>query len=117
MMDSTSSKQQRHPLFQPAAAAESPAIARWRWRLVRRVRGLLNKITLATFHPLSDQFIVYGVHTDRLLLTHVVGLVFEKAVDEPLYAPLYARLCHKQRDHELLLDTVTPAVRRFIFRI
>jgi translation initiation factor 4G len=62
---------------------------------------LLNKITPTTYPDLSDEFIKYGVHNDEILLERVVGLIFEKAVEEPHFCSLYSDICKKQCDHEL----------------
>jgi len=60
------------------------------------IRGLLNRITPATYEELSSNFCDYRVHQDRKLLTLVVELIFTKAAEEPNFCALYAALCKKQ---------------------
>ena len=50
----------------------------------RKVRALLNKLTVEEFDPISDQIIAWTNKSqmDRWTLIQVTGLVFEKATDE-----------------------------------
>lgn len=62
--------------------------------LMRRVRGILNKLTPEKFEPLVEQIIKLKIDTmDKM--EAVMILVFEKAIDEPSFAVSYARLCHR----------------------
>jgi len=76
------------------------------------VRGLLNKITPSSYQEvlldfcylnnysfklqLSDEFCAYKFIEDTKLLTPVIDLIFDKAVEEPHFCPLYSDLCKKQ---------------------
>jgi len=62
----------------------------------KELRGLLNKITPSTYEDLSNKFCDYKVHQDPKLLTRVIDLIFDKAVEEPNFCPLYSDLCKKQ---------------------
>jgi len=57
-----------------------------------RVRGLLNKMTWDTFDKLSTQ--LCGIEIDsKDMLSKIISLVFDKAVDEPFFGEMYATLC------------------------
>lgn len=60
--------------------------------LVRRVRGILNKLTPEKFDPLVKEIMELKIDTmDKM--EAVMILVFEKAIDEPNFSVCYARLC------------------------
>ncbi|ORX73827.1 ARM repeat-containing protein, partial [Linderina pennispora] len=65
----------------------------------RKIRALLNKLTLDNFDDVSDDLLKWGnksaAETDGRILRHLIMLVFQKATDEPTWASMYARLCHK----------------------
>ncbi|KAJ2384327.1 hypothetical protein H4S02_004867, partial [Coemansia sp. RSA 2611] len=65
----------------------------------RRMRVLLNKLTLDNFDIVSDELLAWGNksvnETDARMLRHLVLLVYQKAIDEPNWARMYAHLCHK----------------------
>eukprot|EP00854_Cymbomonas_tetramitiformis_P012415 gene12415-14668_t len=63
-------------------------------QLVRSVKGILNKLTPEKFDKLSDQLVELGIATADQL-RGVISLVFDKAVAEPGFCALYARLCMK----------------------
>jgi len=64
-------------------------------RILREVKGLLNKLTLDKFHVISDKILSLGILSDPDILAGVIACVFDKAVDEPRFAPMYAELCYK----------------------
>ncbi|KAJ1731646.1 hypothetical protein LPJ61_002432 [Coemansia biformis] len=70
----------------------------------RGIRVLLNKITPDNFGVVSNQLLAWGEksakETDGRIMRHLIMLVFQKATDEPPWAEMYARLCHK-----LILNT------------
>ncbi|KAJ2737156.1 hypothetical protein IW152_000177 [Coemansia sp. BCRC 34962] len=65
----------------------------------RRMRVLLNKLTLDNFDIVSDELLAWGNksinETNARMLRHLVMLVYQKAIDEPNWASMYARLCHR----------------------
>ncbi|KAJ2747992.1 hypothetical protein GGI20_000079 [Coemansia sp. BCRC 34301] len=65
----------------------------------RRMRVLLNKLTLDNFDAVSAELLTWGNksinETDGRVLRHLVMLVYQKAIDEPVWASMYARLCYK----------------------
>ncbi|KAL1695925.1 armadillo-type protein [Schizophyllum commune] len=75
----------------------------------RKVTGLLNKLTMQKFDPLSDQIIAWANESEKekdgRTLVQVYRLVYEKAIDEPLWSELYARLCHK------IMEKISPKVQ------
>mmetsp|Transcript_8769 Transcript_8769/g.11512 ORF Transcript_8769/g.11512 Transcript_8769/m.11512 type:complete len:948 (+) Transcript_8769:490-3333(+) len=56
------------------------------------VRGILNKMTREKFERLSKQLIEIRM-TSSEMLNAVIGLVFDKALDEPNFGDMYADLC------------------------
>ncbi|KAI8066891.1 hypothetical protein BC940DRAFT_367920 [Gongronella butleri] len=65
----------------------------------RKIKGLLNKLTLEKFDTISDKIIMYCAQsrneTDGKSLRTVIKLVFDKACDEAAFAPMWAQLCRK----------------------
>lgn len=95
--------------------------------VIRAIKGILNKITPDNFERLSTQLIAMlldpltclvasypkmveavkaGIDPDwnddedqaRSLLSEIISVFFDKAVDEPHFAPLYAGLCRTIAD-------------------
>ncbi|RUS30690.1 hypothetical protein BC938DRAFT_479072 [Jimgerdemannia flammicorona] len=70
--------------------------------VTRKVKGLLNKLTLEKFETISDQIIEFAnqsvKETDGTTLKVVIQLTFEKATDEPNFAVMYAQLAKKMLD-------------------
>lgn len=62
--------------------------------LIRRVRGILNKLTPERFDTLVEEIIKLKIDTQEKM-DEVIVLVFEKAIDEPNFSVSYARLCHR----------------------
>ncbi|KAG8897598.1 hypothetical protein FRC00_004038 [Tulasnella sp. 408] len=68
----------------------------------RKVKALLNKLTLENFDSVSNQIIVWSnkseneKYAETLIL--VTNLVFEKAIDEELWSEAYARLCRRMME-------------------
>ena len=65
----------------------------------RKVKALLNKLTVERFESISDQIVEYANQsvneTDGRTLRQVIALVFEKAIDESAWSEMYAQLCAK----------------------
>jgi translation initiation factor 4G len=76
-----------------AADPDSPEM------VVRKVKALLNKLTLEKFDSISDQILAWADksvnETDGRILRQVIALIFEKATDEANWSEMYARLCRK----------------------
>ncbi|KAI7817826.1 armadillo-type protein [Gamsiella multidivaricata] len=77
--------------------------------VARKVKGLLNKLTLEKFDSISDKVIdIANLSTkedDGTTLKHCIQIIFEKATDEPNFGSVYAKLCQK------LMDKVSPDVK------
>lgn len=63
-------------------------------KLKRKLQGLLNKLSLEKFESISNQIMGIGID-DEASLALVIAGVFDKAVDEPNFGSMYARLCAK----------------------
>ncbi|KAF8389243.1 hypothetical protein HHK36_025936 [Tetracentron sinense] len=61
-------------------------------RVLKTVKGILNKLTPEKFDLLKGQLIDSGITTSDIL-KGVISSIFEKAVLEPTFCPMYARLC------------------------
>ncbi|KAK0195865.1 armadillo-type protein [Armillaria mellea] len=75
----------------------------------RKVKGLLNKLTMEKFDSLSDQIIAWANKSEKekdgRTLIQVIRLVFEKATDEATWSEMYARLCRK------MMEQISPKVQ------
>jgi translation initiation factor 4G len=102
--------------FEPVAPLEFSA-NRWTRKspvdeeqnVERKVKSLLNKLTMEKFDSISDQIIEWAnkseAEKDGRTLIHVIRLVFEKATDEAAWSEMYARLCRK------MMETISPNVQ------
>ncbi|KAJ6834144.1 eukaryotic translation initiation factor-like [Iris pallida] len=61
-------------------------------RVLKTVKGILNKLTPEKFDLLKGQLIDSGITTPDIL-KDVITLIFDKAVLEPTFCPMYAQLC------------------------
>ena len=75
----------------------------------RKVKGLLNKLTMEKFDSISDQIITWANKSEKekdgRTLIQVIRLVFEKATDEATWSEMYARLCRK------MMEQISPKVQ------
>ncbi|KAI3446726.1 hypothetical protein Pfo_003391 [Paulownia fortunei] len=60
--------------------------------VLKTVKGILNKLTPEKFDLLKGQLIDSGITTADIL-KGVISLIFDKAVLEPTFCPMYALLC------------------------
>ncbi|KAG1460459.1 hypothetical protein G6F46_005631 [Rhizopus delemar] len=67
--------------------------------IMRKVKSLLNKLTLEKFESISNQIWDYAKQAekeeDSLSLKTVIDLIFDKACDEPAFAVMWAQLAKK----------------------
>ncbi|KAK2646788.1 hypothetical protein Ddye_021983 [Dipteronia dyeriana] len=61
-------------------------------RVLKTIKGILNKLTPEKFDLLRGQLIDSGI-TSADILKGVISLIFDKAVLEPTFCPMYAQLC------------------------
>jgi len=77
--------------------------------VVRKVRALLNKLTMKKFNLISDQIIEWANklenEKDGQTLIQVVNLVCEAATDGLMMSEVYARLCRR------MMEQISPNVR------
>ena len=75
----------------------------------RKVRALLNKLTMERFDSISDQIIAWANRSEKekngRMLIQVIRLVFKEAADEATWSEMYARLCRK------MMEQISPNVR------
>ncbi|KAG6902772.1 hypothetical protein C0995_011920 [Termitomyces sp. Mi166 len=75
----------------------------------RKVKALLNKLTMEKFDSISDQIVEWANKSDGdndgKTLMQVIALVFEKATDEATWSEMYARLCRK------MMEKLSPNVK------
>lgn len=87
----------------PGVDSESPEMVE------RKVKGLLNKLTMERFDSISDQIIAWANKSEKekdgRTLIQVIKLVFEKATDEATFSEMYARLCRK------MMEQISPKVQ------
>ena len=61
--------------------------------VIKDVRDLLNKLTFESFEKISNKI---ETNIDNIKILHgVVDVVFEKAIGENFFCPLYAKLCER----------------------
>ncbi|PBK74048.1 hypothetical protein ARMSODRAFT_1081035 [Armillaria solidipes] len=65
----------------------------------RKVKGLLNKLTMKKFDSISDKIVAWANKSEKekdgRTLIHVIRLIFENAIDQAMWSEMYARLCRK----------------------
>ncbi|CAO2841616.1 unnamed protein product [Amaranthus hypochondriacus] len=66
-------------------------------RVLKTVKGILNKLTPEKYELLKGQLIDSGI-TSAEILKGVISLIFDKAVLEPTFCPMYAQLCSDLND-------------------
>ncbi|KAJ3108937.1 hypothetical protein HDU97_009670 [Phlyctochytrium planicorne] len=73
---------------------------------VKTAKGLLNKLTIEKFDPITDKFISLPIETESIL-KKIIVLIFDKALDEHHFQSMYAKLCQK-------LSNELPKVQKWI---
>ncbi|KAB5552769.1 hypothetical protein DKX38_010080 [Salix brachista] len=61
-------------------------------RVLKTVKGILNKLTPEKFDVLKGQLINSGISSANIL-KGVISLIFDKAILEPTFCSMYAQLC------------------------
>ncbi|GLJ48101.1 hypothetical protein SUGI_1015570 [Cryptomeria japonica] len=61
-------------------------------KVLKNVKGILNKLTPEKFDVLKEQLINAGI-TSADILQGVISLIFDKAVLEPTFCSMYSMLC------------------------
>ena len=65
---------------------------------IKLAKGYLNKMTAATFEKLSEQYLKIALK-DPALLKRLIDQIFEQALSQPSFCPLYSNLCGKMFNH------------------
>ncbi|XP_038984202.1 eukaryotic translation initiation factor-like [Phoenix dactylifera] len=84
-------------------------------RVLKTVKGILNKLTPEKFDVLKDQLIDAGITTPHIL-QDVITLIFEKAVFEPTFCPMYAQLCSDLNERLPPLPPEEPDGKEITFK-
>ena len=71
--------------------------------LCKKIRSILNKLCPQKFDKLVAQFNELVIDTEEKL-NKSMELVFEKALDEPVFSVAYARMCKVLGDKKVLKD-------------
>jgi translation initiation factor 4G len=75
----------------------------------RKVKALLNKLTMERFDSISDQIIAWANKSEKekdgRTLLQVIKLIFEKATDGEMFSEICARLCRK------MMEQISPKVQ------
>lgn len=120
-------RDERPPKTSSAGATETSAAKRWvppsahrrdapvldkNDLVFRRVRGILNKLAPEKFDKLSLELLNVGIDS-QVVLKGIILLIFEKALDEPKYSSLYARLCHRLCEDAPNFEPPTSGITTF----
>eukprot|EP00262_Sarcandra_glabra_P001251 TRINITY_DN11284_c1_g1_i1.p1 TRINITY_DN11284_c1_g1~~TRINITY_DN11284_c1_g1_i1.p1 ORF type:complete len:804 (-),score=175.31 TRINITY_DN11284_c1_g1_i1:1439-3850(-) len=84
-------------------------------RVLKTVKGILNKLTPEKFDLLKGQLIDSGITTPDIL-QGVINLIFDKAVLEPTFCPMYARLCSDLNEKLPLFPSDEPGGKEITFK-
>ncbi|XP_060649158.1 AF4/FMR2 family member lilli [Drosophila nasuta] len=83
--------------------------------VLKKVRGILNKLTPDNFEVLLKEMSSIKMDTQSKM-TNVMLLIFEKTISEPNFAPTYARFC-KVLFHEIKAENKSLFTSSLITRI
>ncbi|KAG7037660.1 hypothetical protein SDJN02_01290 [Cucurbita argyrosperma subsp. argyrosperma] len=84
-------------------------------RVLKTVKGILNKLTPEKFDVLKGQLIDSGI-VSADILKEVISLLFEKAVFEPTFCPMYALLCSDLNDKLPPFPSDVPGEKDITFK-
>ncbi|XP_062219612.1 eukaryotic translation initiation factor-like isoform X2 [Phragmites australis] len=84
-------------------------------KVLKTVKGILNKLTPEKFDVLKGQLIEAGI-TSADILKDVITLIFEKAVFEPTFCQMYAQLCSDLNEKLPSFPPEEPGGREITFK-
>uniref|UniRef100_A0A0D9VI76 Eukaryotic initiation factor iso-4F subunit p82 n=1 Tax=Leersia perrieri TaxID=77586 RepID=A0A0D9VI76_9ORYZ len=84
-------------------------------RVLKTVKGILNKLTPEKFDLLKGQLIEAGI-TKADILKDVIGLIFEKAVLEPTFCQMYSQLCFDLNEKLPSFPSEEPGGKEITFK-
>ncbi|KAI8618892.1 armadillo-type protein [Chytriomyces sp. MP71] len=74
--------------------SEEAAIEAHENEVVKKAKGLLNKLTIEKFDSISGYFLELPI-TNQTILKKIIALIFDKALDEHFFQNMYGRLCQR----------------------
>nr|CAD1840196.1 unnamed protein product [Ananas comosus var. bracteatus] len=84
-------------------------------RVLKTVKGILNKLTPEKFDVLKGQLIDSGI-TSVDILKGVITLIFDKAVFEPTFCTMYAQLCSDLNENLPPFPPEVPGGKEITFK-
>ncbi|KAL4278884.1 hypothetical protein GQ457_03G045320 [Hibiscus cannabinus] len=84
-------------------------------RVLKTVKGILNKLTPEKYDLLKGQLIDSGI-TSADILKGVISLIFDKAVLEPTFCPMYSLLCSDLNDKLPSFPSDEPGGKEITFK-
>ncbi|KAG9148711.1 hypothetical protein Leryth_013397 [Lithospermum erythrorhizon] len=84
-------------------------------RVLKTVKGILNKLTPEKFDLLKGQLVDAGITTADVL-KGVISLIFDKAVLEPTFCTMYAELCSDLNEKLPPFPSDEPGGREITFK-
>ncbi|OAY68130.1 Eukaryotic translation initiation factor isoform 4G-1 [Ananas comosus] len=84
-------------------------------RVLKTVKGILNKLTPEKFDVLKGQLIDSGI-TSVDILKGVISLIFDKAVFEPTFCTMYAQLCSDLNENLPPFPPEVPGGKEITFK-
>ena len=78
---------------------------------LRSVRGILNSMTIKNFLELFEKMRKIPI-TSPDILDGIIGLIFDKAIDEPNFSFIYAQFCQQLQKEAPTFDNGKTTFRR-----
>lgn len=78
--------------------------------IARIVQGALNKLAPEKYSEVVGQLLIPAVVASERSMEVAIDLVFKKALQEPGYSEMYARLCYDMATYELRLQAQSPSL-------
>eukprot|EP00331_Platyophrya_macrostoma_P024029 CAMPEP_0176447860 /NCGR_PEP_ID=MMETSP0127-20121128/25338_1 /TAXON_ID=938130 /ORGANISM="Platyophrya macrostoma, Strain WH" /LENGTH=642 /DNA_ID=CAMNT_0017834497 /DNA_START=100 /DNA_END=2031 /DNA_ORIENTATION=+ len=77
--------------------------------IARIVQGALNKLAPEKYSDVVNQLLIPAVVASERSMEVAIDLIFKKALLEPGYSEMYARLCYDMATYELRLQAQSPS--------
>lgn len=108
-------KKKKTELFEPEKSIEEARNEKK--ALLETIRSLFEDDTQMTEETLTAEFLSLKVH-ESAVLDDVASIIIDKAIDEPMYGPIYMRMCRAQVAEELKLNkNVSPLRTALLMRV
>ncbi|XP_045611047.1 eukaryotic translation initiation factor 4 gamma 1 isoform X2 [Procambarus clarkii] len=92
LVDMTGSSNNVQPTLRRCDNPWKPNAQHGQSEVYRRMLGILNRVTQQSLGVFLEQARELPL-SDPTHLPHIISLLLEKSQDEPMFAPIYARLC------------------------